>query len=805
MGHAPAVELHQESARLPEVAGNALGRSFVHRCTRDIAAIKAAAVPSQQSRYGVDAIDVAQTSRFAIRQPACQHPQQGRNASKVATHERAVVSLHQDDAAESIGFERFDFPGRTVHRRSVTADVPRRLVIWPPSVVSYNPSMDQLRPDAILDWISQHPVAAGLVIFLIAFGDALLFVGVAIPASPLLFAVGALVGLGHIDGPYALACAALGAFCGDGLSYLAGRRYGDSLKTRWPFAQNPQWLEHGDAAFRRHGMKSLVIGRFVGAIRPFIPAIAGMVRMPAQKYALATGIGAILWALAFLAPGWLLGTSLDLVAAVAGRLAIVIGLVLVLVASLWATVLYTWRWFAPRAHSLLVRLLHWSHRHPIIGRYSEALIDPNQRESPSLLLLATTLVFAGWGFFQLLISVGGGEAPSHLDLFLHQAMFGLRHPLADPVMGFLATLGDLIVLGPAVVAVAAWLFWRQRHIAAWHWIAAPAFALLLAWALGWLIDLPKPPSATAVSGFSFPSQPVMLATVVYGFFAVLVAREMPGRRRVWPYVVAALLVGLLGFSRLYLGAHWLSDVLAGVSLGLLWITALGIAYRRRVVRSFWVRPMAAIFFGIVVLVGGWHATRSAESLVAAFDPPIERHPINTAQWLAGDPALDLPLRRNELKSRDAWPFNVHYVGSLPVLVARLQEAGWISVPRGDWRGLLMMLDEDAKPATLPIMPATHEGHAEALLMMRAGENPNVRLVLRLWPAPYALIDGDQPLWLGTAQTLKFSERGDSFVRYWAAQADESSARMRVTTDAVALRVGHTDDRVLRLQAPRPAP
>jgi len=665
--------------------------------------------------------------------------------------------------------------------------------------------MDQIRWDALLDWISQHPMAAGLVIFLIAFGDALLFVGVAVPASPLLFAVGMLVGLGHIDGVYALVCAALGAFVGDGVSYLAGRRYGDSLKTRWPFAKNPQWLERGDAAFRRHGMKSLVIGRFVGAIRPFIPAIAGMVGMHAQKYAFATGIAAILWALAFLAPGWLFGASLDLIAAVAGRLAIVIGLVLVLIATLWAAVLYTWRWFAPRAHSLLVRLLDWSHRHPVMGRYSAALIDPNQRESPSLLLLAAALLFAGWAFFQLLASVSGGEAPSHIDLFLHQAMFGLRHPLADPVMGFLATLGDVIVLGPAVAVVAAWLFWRQRRIAAWHWIAAPAFALLLAWALGWLIDLPKPPAATAVSGFSFPSQPVMLATVVYGFFAVLVAREMPGRRRVWPYVVAALLVGLLGFSRLYLGAHWLSDVLAGASLGLLWITALGIAYRRRVVRSFWVRPLAAIFFGTILLVGGWHATRSAEALVAAFDPPVERQPVDTARWIAGDPALALPARRNELRSRDAWPLNVHYAGPLPALIERLQTAGWAPQPRGDWRGLLLMLDEEVTATTLPIMPATHEGHAEALLMVRAGEAPGERLVLRLWPAPYALADEDEPLWLGTAQVLTFSERGDGFVRYWAAQADYMPAHAQVASATAALRVGDRDDRVLRLRAPPAQP
>ena len=659
--------------------------------------------------------------------------------------------------------------------------------------------MDSIRWDALLDWISRHPMAAGAVIFLIAFCDALLIVGVAVPAAPLLFAVGTMVGLGHLDGTYAIACAALGAFCGDGVSYVAGRRYGDSLKSRWPFAQNPQWLARGEFTFRRHGMKSLVIGRFVGAIRPFIPAIAGMVRMPAQRYVLATSVAALLWALAFLAPGWVFGASLDLVAAVAGRLAIVIGLVLVLVAALWAVVLYTWRWLAPRAHGLLVRGLDWSHRHPVIGRYSEALIDPNKRESPSLLLLASALVFAGWGFFQMLASVGGGEAPSGLDLAVHEAMFGLRHPLADPVMGVLATLGDLVVLAPAVAAVAAYLFWRRRTIAAWHWIAAPVFAMVIAAGLGWLIDLPKPPAATAVSGFSFPSHSVMLATAVYGFFAVLVAREMPGRRRVWPYVVAALLVGLLGFSRLYLGAHWLSDVLAGASLGLVWITALGIAYRRRVARSFWVRPLAAIFFGCVLLVGSWHASRSAGDLVAAFDPPQERTPIDVQRWLSSDGAPGLPLRRSELRRRDAWPLNVHYAGHLPPLVEQLRDRGWAVLPQGDWRGLLMMLDDDATAATLPIMPATHDGHAEALLMARESA-PGERQVLRLWPAPYALAGTDEPLWLGTAQTLVYAQRGDGFVRYWAVKSDDRAAHARLTTDAATLLAAESGP-VLKLCAP----
>src|SRR3546814_2440435 len=104
----------------------------------------------------------------------------------------------------------------------------------------------------------------------------------------------------------------------------------------------------------------------------------------------------------------------------------------------------------------------------------------------------------------------------------------------------------------------AWLLWRKRWLAAAHWLAALAFGLVLTALLGAVVDMPNPP--TAPLGFSFPSIAVTMATITFGFFAVLIAREMPGRRRVWPYLVSGAVVAVLGFARLYLGAHWLSDV-----------------------------------------------------------------------------------------------------------------------------------------------------------------------------------------------------------------------------------------------------
>ncbi len=665
--------------------------------------------------------------------------------------------------------------------------------------------MDSARLDSLIAWISLHPLAAGAVIFLIAFGDALVILGVAVPAVPLLFAVGTMVGLGYVDGIYALACASFGAFFGDGISFWVGHRYGPQLRQRWPFYKHPQWLGRGEVAFRKHGMKSLVMARYVGAIRPFVPAIAGMLKMPLRKYVPASALAATLWSATFLAPGWIFGTSLELVTAVAGPLSLVLGVVLLLVALIWAGVFYLWRWLGAHTNDMIERALAWSHRHPVLGKYSEALIDPNRPESASLLLLGVVLLAAGWGFFTILISVGGGSAPSQLDLAVHQAMFGLRNPLADTAMAFLATLGDAVVLTPAVLVVFAWLLWRRRHIAAWHWLAAPAFGLVLTWMLGYLLDMPKPPAATAVAGFSFPSATVTMATVVYGFFAVLIARELPGRRRAWPYVVGALVVGLLGFARLYLGAHWLSDVLAGTLLGLLWIAALGIAYRRRVVRSFWVRPTAALFFACILAMAAWHGSRSVNGLLARFDPPMMVTPLAADTWWRSEWQQGLPAHRNELNGRDAWPLNVQLAGPLDALRARLLLSGWENYQTGGWTGLLQTLDKKITPQELPVLPAMHQGRAEALVMVRRGPMPERMRVLRLWATPLQLQPAGEPLWIGTVHELQFTQRLD-FVSFWQAQPGEDDLLAGLRDDASGLEAAlaprsDDDQRVLRLRAP----
>lgn len=655
--------------------------------------------------------------------------------------------------------------------------------------------------EQLVAWIGENPAAAAVIAFLIAFCDALAVVGIVVPAFPLLFAVGTLIGMGDANGPVMVACAASGAFLGDALSYWIGYRWGPRMRSLWLFRRYPQLLDRSERMFHRHGAMSLLIARYIGAVRPFVPAIAGMLHMSFARYALASAVACSSWALVFLAPGWLFGKSYDALAAVADKLALVLLALAVVVAAAWAAVVYTSRWFAGHADGVLRRILHWSRAHPRLGGLGGYLVDPNRPTSTSLLMLFAGLILLCWvgaaGGLALLASGG----PLRVDHQVYEAMFTLRNPLADNLMAALAQLGEPQVLGPAILAGLAWLLWRRRWQAALHWAAALLFGWLASLLLKYVVDMPRPP--TAPEGFGFPSVSIVAVTITFGFFAVLIAREWPGRRRIWPYMTGTALVTLVAFARLYLGAHWLSDIASGVLFGLTWVLVLGISYRRQVERSFWMRPLAWTFYGVFAASALWYAPRGTDQLLARFQPPPPSTTLTLEGWWQHG-WQELPTTRNTRGDVIRWPLDVQVAGSLVPVQTALEVAGWRVKPQATWRDAIGLLDEDIAATSQPILPATFEGRPETLLMVREDGQPGRRQVLRLWPAPARLQDGT-PLWVGTVQSMAFRPVL-GIAQVWLPEHDGGLAFARLREDTTLLRqaqgLGSDTVQVLRLSTVR---
>src|SRR5690606_31452126 len=131
----------------------------------------------------------------------------------------------------------------------------------------------------------------------------------------------------------------------------------------------------------------------------------------------------------------------------------------------------------------------------------------------------------------------------------------------------------------------------------------------------------------------------------------------------WPYMVSGLVAALLGFARLYLGAHWLSDVVGGMLLGIVWLLGLGIAYRRRVERSFCIRPLAAVFYLSFAAAALWHAPRALDPLLERVHAPLPPLVPVAAAWWAGAWAR-LPAQRRERDARRRWSLEQQVAGPL---------------------------------------------------------------------------------------------------------------------------------------------
>lgn len=152
--------------------------------------------------------------------------------------------------------------------------------------------------------ITEHRAWAGPIVGILAFGESLALVGLFIPATALMIAVGGLLGAGTVDPLPVIACAAIGAILGDWISYRIGRRIGPSIYRRWPLNRHRSMVARARLFFRRYGFVSIFLGRFLGPIRATIPLVAGVMEMDRRRFQLANVSSALLWVPVMFAPGF---------------------------------------------------------------------------------------------------------------------------------------------------------------------------------------------------------------------------------------------------------------------------------------------------------------------------------------------------------------------------------------------------------------------------------------------------------------------------------------------------------------------
>ena len=163
----------------------------------------------------------------------------------------------------------------------------------------------------LLEWIGDHRQWLGLCIFMIAMLESLAIAGLLVPGVVLLVAVTAMAGGWGMPLITAMTWAFAGAVAGDMASFVLGRVFHQDIRRLGLFRRHPQWIARGEMFFRRYGVLSIFLGRFVGPVRPIVPMVAGMLDMPVWRFIVVNVASALAWAPVYVIPGYMAGHAVS--------------------------------------------------------------------------------------------------------------------------------------------------------------------------------------------------------------------------------------------------------------------------------------------------------------------------------------------------------------------------------------------------------------------------------------------------------------------------------------------------------------
>ncbi|MFH0907821.1 MAG: bifunctional DedA family/phosphatase PAP2 family protein [bacterium] len=451
--------------------------------------------------------------------------------------------------------------------------------------------------DYLIDLVSRLGHWGYLVIFIVVVLECQAFFGLVMPGESLVMLGGFFAGQGVLDPGVLIFVVSIAAILGDSIGYELGRHFGRGwlLQQGRRFGLRQEHLDRVDGFFVQHGGKAVFGSHFLHVLRALMPFVAGARRMRYLTFLLFNAMGCIAWATVFVLVGYVAGESWRVAAKWIGGASEIIGGALLLAIALG----FLWRWLW--RHEADVRR-RWQAvtEHPRVAalcrRFAPQLEFLLDRLSPrgylGLHLTASVLLLIGasWLFGGIAEDVVAGDPLTVVDAHVAAWFHARATPGLTTAMQCVTKLGSFAWV-TSLSIVAALVLWQKR---CWYRLLALALVVPGGMLLDVLLKLAfhrlRPrfeDSLMIFDGYSFPSGHTMAATLLYGLLAAFAVVALEAWHwRVGAVLGAVVLVVLVGFSRVYLGAHYLSDVLGAAAAGLTWLvltlTAVDILRRRRV-------------------------------------------------------------------------------------------------------------------------------------------------------------------------------------------------------------------------------
>ena len=603
----------------------------------------------------------------------------------------------------------------------------------------------------IIIYLHHNPHSAGIISFFIVFSEAMAVIGTVFPGSITMSAIGVLIGSGVIPGVSTIAWAVAGAICGDTISYLVGYWYKGSLHRVWPFRTHPQWLAKGEKFVHRHGGKSIIIGRFFGPMRSMVPLIAGMLRMRPIRFLLAAVPSASVWAIAYLTPGILIGAlSLELPPGIAFEfIAITLVILAALLLCIWM-MRFSIRHFANKIDRDTRKTWDFLRTHKTSHWITRLLTDPQHPENHRQLILSVYAIGTACLLLIAMISAFSHGVFTWLNSPIYHLLRNLRVTCVDNVMLAITILASPPVMLTSAVLIAAWFAINRRWRAAIHWLGAVFLSAGSAWILKHILFSPRPNQLFhAIHTSSFPSGHTVLAVTIFGMLALFVAQEIDKEYRKSIYTTASFMFFAVAFSRIFLGAHWLTDVIGSILLGLTSIMLVNISYHRGTIPRLGPKRTLTASLAIIVvvwLIVGIHSFSSYKRDYALYWRP---HTISYQQLRQHKLTKIFPLYRENRLGHPKEAFNVEWLAELPHIRTSLAKQGWIlHPPCMSLKGLLYRFSTTGTNRKLSLLPQLYQNRCPALLMTKQFSNKKQGIILQLWKSNIKVRGHKNPLWVG---------------------------------------------------------
>ncbi|MEI8356603.1 MAG: LssY C-terminal domain-containing protein, partial [Deltaproteobacteria bacterium] len=589
----------------------------------------------------------------------------------------------------------------------------------------------------------------------------LAFVGIVVPGSTFIVFIGALSARGYWDLADMIWFATIGAILGDGISYSLGKR-GKILFKKENRIFKAGYLAKGEAFFKRHGAKSVFLGRFVGPLRPVIPFIAGLSRMEARQFYLWNVISAIIWAGASLLLGYFFGQTWTLVEVWSSRVAIFVAALVLFFVTLYLLE----KFFLTKGKQLfeIVRSASitifrnisarpgvqlFVRNHPGFAKLLQSRLNTGKFSGLPLFLLVIAFLYILLALMGVIEDIISQESIVAFDSRFENLLYVYRSPMLVKIFLWITLLGKAkIIFSLSLIFSLLFWIWNKRDYILPLWISICGSYIFFFF--GKIALHRQRPAGIGVydeSFFSFPSGHATIAIAFYGFIAYLLIRQTGRWRCKLNLSFAAMtLIAAIGFSRLYLGVHFLSDVLGGYLLGLLWLIIgicmtellpLGKAGAPILSLS---PPMLRVSSGFLLLCGVGFYTYSG----------LNYHPVKqaVAERFASRVVVNdipeafannrLPRFTESMTGQTRRPLNVGFLAvNDEVIVQAMQKGGWKVADPVDFssaaKSIKTLLQGKNYPSS-PVSPAFWNGQANEMSFEKAvpPDAFRKRYELRIW-------------------------------------------------------------------------